>query len=229
MPYREDIPGFISEADFEVLEMLALSVPENGIIVELGSFMGRSSWTLSQSCHPSAHVYCVDIWQEEALTEEVIEAMSSYQEGRRYNLEQFLENTKDCENITPIKGYTTEIDWPESLKADLIFVDACHESPFVDQDIACWLPRLKPSGILAGHDFFPECFPDVCRAVMNTADQLKLPFQLFPPSSIWCIELNRLQSELKMQGMVPEKDAQEWLKKKLNQFETNPDFNIQKS
>ena len=41
--YNLDIPGFMSETELIVIEELASQVPENGIIVELGCYKGRSS------------------------------------------------------------------------------------------------------------------------------------------------------------------------------------------
>jgi predicted O-methyltransferase YrrM len=37
--------------------------------------------------------------------------------------------------------------------ADFIFIDAAHTYSWVEADISLWLPKLKPDGILAGHDF----------------------------------------------------------------------------
>lgn len=47
---------------------------------------------------------------------------------------------------------------------DFVFLDAGHDFDSVRRDIEAWAPKVKESGILAGHDFCQE-FPGVVRAV----------------------------------------------------------------
>ena len=39
---------------------------------------------------------------------------------------------------------------PDSL--DFVFIDGDHSTEAVTADIEAWLPKLKPDGVLAGHD-----------------------------------------------------------------------------
>ena len=59
--YNLDIPGWATEEDLKVLEYFASEVPEGGLILEVGSFCGRSSYALAKSCHPSVRVVCIDL------------------------------------------------------------------------------------------------------------------------------------------------------------------------
>lgn len=172
MVYREDIPGWMNKQDFIAIEALASCVPPEGILVEIGSYLGRSSWAWAQSVLPSVKVYCIDPWPENLLPE-------------------FKENVKDCPNITPIQGYSPTMPWNKDLKPDLVFIDGNHYSPHVDNDLIFWSQQLKQSGILCGHDFNPFKWPDVCRAVIKQAKLLKKPFKIFEGSSVWYIELNQ--------------------------------------
>ena len=47
---------------------------------------------------------------------------------------------------------------------DFVFLDADHDYESVKADIAAWLPKVKPGGILAGHDYMCG-WPGVDRAV----------------------------------------------------------------
>lgn len=47
---------------------------------------------------------------------------------------------------------------------DLVFIDADHSYESVKQDIELWAPKLKPKGILCGHDYATDA-PGVIKAV----------------------------------------------------------------
>lgn len=191
MPYNLDIPGFMTEGDLQVIESLAQKVPHNGTIIEIGSFMGRSSWAFAQSSHPSVTVYCIDRWESFELDSNRQEVMSNYNEKMVYDFDAFKGFVKDCPNIVPIKSPSLEVMWPQNKKADLIFIDASHKSPDVDEDLAYWLPHLKKSGIFCGHDFNTFSFPDVCKAVINLSEKIDLPIVFFKNSTIWAIDQER--------------------------------------
>lgn len=54
---------------------------------------------------------------------------------------------------------------------DMVYIDANHTYADVTADIEAWMPKLKPNGILAGHDFTLE-IPDVIRAVTDKFEML---------------------------------------------------------
>ncbi len=185
MPYREDIPGYMSGVDLESIEALAACVPKHGCVVEVGSYFGRSAWAWSHSVQPSAKVYCIDPWP--GVKGDQIPS----KEKKDAALEDFLEFVKDCPNIVPIRGYSPTMPWDKNLKPDVVFIDGNHYAPHVDNDLAFWSAQLKPHGILCGHDFNPQRWPDVCEAVIQLSKSLKKPFRIFEGSTIWYIELGR--------------------------------------
>ena len=48
---------------------------------------------------------------------------------------------------------------------DCVFSDGDHRYDEVRADIAAWLPKLKPGGLLAGDDYDQDSHPGVWRAV----------------------------------------------------------------
>lgn len=80
--------------------------------------------------------------------------------------EEFLDNIESCGYSEDVSIYkmTSEdaaYKFPNQL-IDICFIDANHEYEEVKKDINLWLPKVKPGGILAGHDID---FPGVWRAV----------------------------------------------------------------
>lgn len=53
----------------------------------------------------------------------------------------------------------------EDESVDLVFIDADHSEQAVAKDIEAWLPKLKPGGVMSGHDYGSKNYPGVKRAV----------------------------------------------------------------
>ena len=48
---------------------------------------------------------------------------------------------------------------------DGCFIDALHYDPYISQDIDLWTPKVRPGGVICGHDYENRRFPDVKAAV----------------------------------------------------------------
>lgn len=56
--------------------------------------------------------------------------------------------------VTPLRGDSVEMAAEVVDGAlDFAFIDADHSEDSVSRDIAAWLPKVRPGGILAGHDY----------------------------------------------------------------------------
>eukprot|EP00434_Breviolum_minutum_P032255 symbB.v1.2.028528.t1/scaffold3032.1/size64972/8 len=79
---------------------------------------------------------------------------------------------------------------------DAIFVDGCHLYECVDSDLKIWLPKLRPGGLVSGHDFSPQ-WPGVVRAVHeHRIDGKKVAYRIpGAPNAEWVDIYNRLYRE----------------------------------
>lgn len=59
---------------------------------------------------------------------------------------------------------------PGSL--DFVYLDAGHDLKSVRADIAAWYPRIRPGGILAGHDYFDGPRHDIVYGVAGAVAEL---------------------------------------------------------
>ena len=53
---------------------------------------------------------------------------------------------------------------------DFVFIDADHRYESVKADIRAWVPKLRPGGMLSGHDID---YPSVLRAVSELVPNFK--------------------------------------------------------
>lgn len=142
---------------------LASRVPQDGVIVELGSCRGRSACYLAAGLKEVGHrgtVYCVDLWELGTDTPERHHHPDAYR--------QFESNVRYCglwDYIHPIKSDTVaaSLDWKKPI--DLLFIDAGHQYEEVLADYQAWSPFVKPGGVIAFHDYTPEEHPDIVRCV----------------------------------------------------------------
>jgi hypothetical protein len=72
-----------------------------------------------------------------------------------------------------------------------VFIDGGHHYEAVKKDLAWW-SKLKPGGVLAGHDYIAKAFPGVLRAVGEFVRRRNLKLQLPTECGrIWQIVKNK--------------------------------------
>jgi len=167
MPERK-IKGELRERELAAIARVAGLVPSDGVIVEVGSYMGLSAHTWSKHADASVSIYCFDPW-------------NGY---RGSSLETFRQNVADCPNITPMQGRSPKdfLDWDRPI--DLYFEDAVHSNPVLRQNIDFWTGFLKPGGIVCGHDYRSKC-PDVRNEAHALAKRMN--YRFFRVETFWCL------------------------------------------
>jgi predicted O-methyltransferase YrrM len=150
------------------LAWLAHKASQHERIVEVGSWMGRSTRALSDNT--PGQVWAVDTWQG---SEELKHFLADKPPDWLY--ESFIKNMGERNNVVPVRMPSLEASKAlGDILFDMIFIDASHDYENVKQDIEIWRPHLKSGGLLCGHDFAPgwpgvikavsEYFPDVARS-----------------------------------------------------------------
>lgn len=123
--------------------------------VEVGSWKGMSSAYMAVEIANSGkqiEFYCVDHWLG---SQEHHDPTSHAYDPDVHRLYEIF-----VENMNPVKEYYTPMKMTslESAKhfedesLDFVFIDASHDYESVKEDIAIWSPKLKNTGVLAGHD-----------------------------------------------------------------------------
>ena len=190
----ENVLGWMTDLEVRVIQNLAKRVPDNGVIVEVGSFFGRSSCAWADS-KPNATVICIDTFMEHyrvkhKVDEAICKANNFPESNKVYNLyESFLENTKQFSNIRMIRGMSPQGIQYTGESIDLFFLDASHTNPNDWENIEFFLPLIKSGGTISGHDYIPNTFPDVVENVAKLEAMLGVKAEIFEASSIWAIKL----------------------------------------
>lgn len=133
-------------------------------IIEIGVFRGKNAEIL-RKMFPDAHLYLIDPWKPNpdylksgsAVSEDPIVYEKAYR-----RVEKLFSNDP---NVTLIKKCSHEAcdDVPNSV--DLVFIDANHAYPVVRRDILLWKDKVRPGGILSGHNYGRVRLPGVKKAV----------------------------------------------------------------
>lgn len=139
--------GWLMDAEGVWLYKAAKAV-KDGVIVEIGSYLGKSTIWLakgSQAGH-KAKVYTID------------PHTGSSEHQKDGAVCQFLANIKAAgvDDIVMPLVMTSEqatCEWSSlELPVKLLFIDGAHEYKFVKRDFELWYPHLVYGGLIAIHD-----------------------------------------------------------------------------
>ncbi len=137
------IPGYLHPLEQSFLYWLARRVPADGLALEVGSFMGKSSACLAAGLHQNARLACIDTWLNDAMP---------YDEKSDV-MEEFLHNTSSYQDtIETHRGTSAEVAAKWNRPIDLLFIDGDHTYEGCSTDIKSWLPFVRRGGWVAFHD-----------------------------------------------------------------------------
>lgn len=176
------IQGWMQPAE---LEWLAKQASTRKLIVEVGSWLGRSTRAMADNLQPGAVLYAVDTWEGTPGPGECAERLIG--KPKDWLLQEFIRNIGDDllhRKVSDDKDYIYTVRPHQaasvegarylcggggnsgcySIRPDMIFLDAGHNYEDVKADLEAWAPYLAPGGLLCGHDFGGS-FPGVSRAV----------------------------------------------------------------
>lgn len=173
--------GFFGDWDIAAYRQMISSLPDNGTFVEIGSLLGKSLCSVADLIiKKKLNVIAVDLFNDfyEPL----------FNKHFPNQLNDFISNiTKfGIRNNVDIKvGPSIEIakEIPTS-SVDMVFIDANHEYEFAKADILAWYSKVKPNGVVAGHDFE---WPSVREALEDTLgfENVKSEYQFVCSHNIW--------------------------------------------
>lgn len=159
------VPGWFTDEDAETYRRIAKEIPNGGIFVEVGSWMGRSMCAMARflrEVNKSLDLHAVDTFRgtlsEGQAHSKIVEAYGgSIRSAFEANLLK-----------SGVEATVWEMDSVEAAKRfddgaiNAVFIDGDHAYKAVRADVLAWLPKVGRGGIIAGHDYD---YPDVRNAV----------------------------------------------------------------
>lgn len=123
-------------------------------MVEVGSWLGNGSTQVflkELGSISGAELLCVDTWQGSVNVQRHLDIVAEYDV---YGT--FLENAAQAATsvkLTPLRlDSAVAAETFDDGSLDFVFIDADHCYEAVKADIAAWRPKVRPGGILCGHD-----------------------------------------------------------------------------
>ncbi len=151
--FYSKVPGWCSFAG--VYADAVKAAPKTGaIFVEVGAWKGKSACFMGveiANSRKTIEFYVVDHWK--GSDEPAHHEDADVRAGRLY--EVFLRTIKPvAAHVRPLRASSLEAaaQFEDGL-VDLVLLDAGHTYEDVSADIAAWLPKIKPGGVIAGDDY----------------------------------------------------------------------------
>lgn len=122
-------------------DLLAM-IPKRSVIAELGVNMGDFSSEILKICEPK-QLHLIDIWGSERYHDDLFEGVKD-----RFK-EQIENGTVVIHRMLSVEAANLFTD----DFFDFVYIDTVHDYPTTRDELRAYAPKLKPDGILAGHDY----------------------------------------------------------------------------
>lgn len=155
MSYR-DIPTGWSWDIEPFYKWAAERLPQNGVFVEVGVFLGRSLAYMGE-LRPDLDLWAIDPWSEEtsqgyqgpAEHTDLVKPHGTLWRAFNHYLSTCSPGVYDRVHVMRTKSLPVVLP----VMADMIFLDGSHDYATLFEEIACYQFYMRAGGILSGHDY----------------------------------------------------------------------------
>lgn len=149
--FYRDIPGWCDYAEYYAEVVAAL--PDGAHLVEVGVYQGQSTACLAVEIANSGKAMRLDVvdWFKGSPNETGPHAhptegfLRGRFEAHTAPVTHLIRQVHECSSVEAASRYA-------DASLDFVWIDASHDTQSVHDDLEAWYPKVKPGGILAGHD-----------------------------------------------------------------------------
>jgi len=165
----------MSDRDVEELSFISTLIPRKGLAVEVGSELGGSAKIILDNAIDLDTLWCFDKgWASPesdgitipAVFNEHTAAWNIDKFPNRYEYAKSYLSAYDNVKLLPLASPDACYWWTKSI--DFMYEDSAHVQPQLGRTLDFWIPRVKPGGIVAGHDYTAR-WPEVVEAANSAA------------------------------------------------------------
>jgi predicted O-methyltransferase YrrM len=156
-----EIPGFLQDEEAVALFQIARNLPPGSTVVELGSWLGKTSVVIAKGLQrgSGSRLYCIDPFAPAGDARSVVryrELAGALGGGLRDAFLANLDRHDVADRVSVLQGFSHEFsgDWEDEI--DCLFIDADHSYEAVARDLEEWSGFVRPGGWLLLHDVWLE-------------------------------------------------------------------------
>jgi len=166
--WRPELPGW-SYGILEFYDRVSATLHRGAHVVEIGTDCGRSALFLASRLlahgNSDARIYTIDPWWFEP--DRPLAAPRGIR-GPKLRALVGAATDEELRLIYPLRAESPgAAKFFDDASLALVFIDGAHDLESVRADIATWKPKVRPNGLLAGHDY-SLAWPGVRRAVAES-------------------------------------------------------------
>ena len=153
----KDVPGFLLENEARFLGMMAACAPRHGVIVEIGSFKGKSAVMLGSSREHYGFGPIVAIDPAQLPQRRTGRAsIRSRAQPPTTSSSRTLNPLESRSYIEVHRAFSTDVAKTWNRPIRLLWIDGDHSYPGAKADFDGFMPALVPGGFVAMHDALHE-------------------------------------------------------------------------
>ena len=143
-------PGFLTEREARFLSLAAACTPAPGVILEIGSFKGKSTVGLASVAarYRLGSVVAVDPHTAPSSTDPGLGGQASSFEDFRHTLTR----AGLTDHVEVHRKFSRELATGWNRPIRLLWIDGDHTYPGAKQDLDLFVPHLAAGGVVALHD-----------------------------------------------------------------------------